>query len=556
MLDHNGFARVRDTHGRGISEWSCKAVGAQRLGAGDEQTMRNQNRPAILLFTFFICIGLVFAPRLVEGLTHRPATRAATFARAALAQAEENSSRAEQYRHEMEQDDLKIQAEVKDHSELMKNLEYLTTEIGPRLTGSEQMQKASAWTLQRFKDYGVDAHLETMQVAHAFYRGQDTAVILSPIHRVIQIRSLGWSRATNGPVKTEVYEMPAEPPQDVSSLRDKVDGHIVLAGPPSKLPNPAEIPDNAYDAVIPPQRGIPKPGPGRRALFQLMRSSKPAVLLLDSGKYNALFNMGGGFGGYVPSPVPMAFLTHEDYSLISRLLEAGPVQMEVNLTGTFSPTPEPASITVAQIRGTEKPDEQVIIGGHLDSWDLGQGATDNGTGAMATLEAARTLAALHLHPRRTITFILFTGEEQGSYGARLFLKNHASEIPKMDGLLIDDTGTGKLFSIALENLYETAPLMQRVWQPIEEVWDLQPLSTRFFGASDHVPFLNAGVPAYFGVQLADDYRQAHHSQADTFDKVIPDQVNEQAGVLAAWAWNLAQLDESLPHHPSRMGGGE
>ena len=113
----------------------------------------------------------------------------------------------------------------------------------------------------------------------------------------------------------------------------------------------------------------------------------------------------------------MAFLTHENYDLLYRLLQTGPVTMKVNLQDTFTDKPVPASITVAEIKGSEHPDERVIIGGHLDSWDLGQGALDNGTGAMAMLEAARTLKALGWKPKRTITFVLFTGEEEGGIGA-------------------------------------------------------------------------------------------------------------------------------------------
>ena len=256
----------------------------------------------------------------------------------------------------------------------------------------------------------------------------------------------------------------------------------------------------------------------------------------------------------------MAFLTHEDYDLIYRLLQAGAVTMKANLQETFSDKPVPASITVAEIKGSEHPEERVIVGGHLDSWDLGQGALDNGTGAMATLEAARALQALGWKPKRTITFILFTGEEQGGIGADTFLKNHAAEIPAIDAVLIHDTGTGKVFSISLNDLWETAALMHEIYQPLQEVFDLQPLSTRYFGSSDHVPFLNKGVPAYFCVQLPAQYREAHHSQTDTFDKVIPDQINEGAAFLAAWAWNVSEMPQALPHHaepsePKELKGG-
>ena len=247
----------------------------------------------------------------------------------------------------------------------------------------------------------------------------------------------------------------------------------------------------------------------------------------------------------------MAFVTHEDYDLVWRLLESGPVTMTANLRNSFSDKPAPVAITVAEIKGSELPDERVIVGGHLDSWDLGQGALDNGTGAMAVLEAARTLHALGWKPKRTVTFVLFTGEEQGGIGADTYVKNHASELAKTDAVLVLDTGTGKVYSIALENLWETGPLMSEIYQPLQEVFDLQPLSTRYFGASDHVEFLDKGVPAYFCMQVPAQYRHAHHSQTDTFDKVIPDQVNQGAALLAAWAWNVSEMPPPLPHHEAK-----
>ena len=279
-------------------------------------------------------------------------------------------------------------------------------------------------------------------------------------------------------------------------------------------------------------------------------AEQPAAILLDSGKTDNLFNM-TSLGQYQPTEAPVAFLSHEESLLVRRLAVTGPIKMTVNLAGTFSPGPVPASITVAEIKGTELPDERVIIGGHLDSWDLGQGALDNGAGAMAVLEAARTLKSLGWKPKRTLTFILFTGEEQGSNGAKLYLQDHAADIPKMDGLLVLDTGTGKVFSIALEDLYETAPLMTEIYRPLQSVFDMQPLSTRNFGASDHEPFLDKGVPAYFCVQTPAHYGEAHHSQTDTFDKVIPGEINEGAALLAAWAWNVSEMPVALPHHPAK-----
>ena len=456
-----------------------------------------------------------------------------------------------EYRKAMETADQKIAAEVTAHSELMKNLEYLTTQIGPRLTGSPQMQAASQWSLQRFRDYGIDAHLETTQIAHAWTRGRDTADILAPISRAVPIRSFGWGQATPGAISGTVKVVEVKVLADFDKYKGQLKGAVVLEGEPDSLRPENEEADNAYDDVIPPPRGLPQQRMSfrdRLQLFRLMAAEQPAVVLLDSGKWDNLFNMGGGYNKYQPSEVPMAFISHEDYDLIYRLQEAGPVRMKVSLSGSFSAGPVPASITVAEIKGTEFPGQRVIIGGHLDSWDLGQGALDNGTGAMAVLEAARALKAMDWRPKRTITFILFTGEEQGGIGAETFLKNHAAEIPGMDGVLIHDTGTGKVFSIALEDEYETAPLMTEIYRPLHEVFDLRPLSTRVFVASDHVPFMKAGVPGYFCVQEAAHYGQAHHSQADTFDKVIPDEVNEGAALLAAWAWNVSEMPQALPHH--------
>jgi len=448
------------------------------------------------------------------------------------------------YREAMEQADLKIAAEVREHSELMKNLAYLTTEIGPRLTGSPQMQAASQWTLQRFQHYGLDAHLETAQIAHAWTRGHESARIVSPIQRRLTVHAFGWSKATPGPVTGPVVVDDAASNDPVSSLH----GAIVLMGKPHIHRHP-ERADNAYDAVIPPHEGLPgHHRPQRRfAVADLIRQHA-AVLLFDAGKPFDLFTM-GSISDYRPTRIPIAFLDHADYNLLYRLKQDGkPVQVTIDLENTFSPGSAPASITVAQIKGSEYPDQQVIIGGHLDSWDLGQGAVDNGTGAMAVLEAARALTALGWQPKRTITFILFTGEEQGGIGAETFLKNHKSEIPRMDAVLVDDTGTGKVTSIALENLWSTGPLLSEIYRPLQEVFGLDPISTRYFGSSDHVDFLRVGVPAYFCVQKPADYGFAHHSQDDTLDEVVPDQVNEGAALLAAWAWNVSEMPQALPHH--------
>ena len=466
------------------------------------------------------------------------------------------------YRTAMEEADQKIANEVKAHSELIKNLEYLCYHIGARLTGSPQMQGASQWTLQRFKDYGVDAHLETTQIAHSWTRGHDTASLIKPVAKGvsavnIEVRSAGWSRATPGEIAANVVALPTLQTQaDLDRYRSRIKGAIVLGREPSKMPDRDEPVDNAYDSVIPPRRGVPAAGAAERfRVLRMIAEAQPAAILVDSGKFDSLFNMTSYGMRYEASEAPVAFITHEDYERLHKLTTDNPapgaVQMKLNLTGTFSPGPVDASITVAEIKGSEHPDERVIVGGHLDSWDLGQGAVDNGTGAMSVLEAARTLKALGWKPKRTITFILFTGEEQGGVGADAFIKNHETELDKVDAVLVNDLGTGKIFSITMEGdrQWNVASLALEIYTPLEEIFSMNAMDTRYYGSSDHVPFMNRGIPAFFTLPRVAGYREAHHSQTDTFDKVVPETVNEGAAIVAAWAWNVSEMPERLPHHP-------
>jgi carboxypeptidase Q len=462
------------------------------------------------------------------------------------------------YRKAMEEADQKIAAAEDAHSEVMANEEYLTTFIGPRLTGSEGMQKASDWTLSMFQKYGLDAHLETAEIPHAWTRGNDWGGLVTPVEHWMTVRSAAWSTPTSGVVTGPLVLVTDETtPEEIAAHPAKYKNAIVLtdeAAGPALLP---ENPPNAYNAVIPLPRGVPRGQAGGfrerfmklRQVTEALAKAGAAAVLRDSRKPDAMLVSGSaGFPAYQPSAIPMAYVSHPDYQWLVRLAKAGQGTFRINLDGKLSDGPGKASITVAQIKGSEHPEQQVIIGGHLDSWDLGQGAVDNGTGAMVTLEAARLLKSLGWTPRRTLTFILFTGEEQGGVGVRTYIKNHAAELGDIDAVLVDDTGTGRIKSISLENFWETGPLMQRVYQPLQEVFDLEPMSTQYFGSSDHVAFQREGIPAYFAVQEPAHYGEAHHSTGDVFEIVQPDALKAQAALLAAWMWNVSELAEPLPHH--------
>src|SRR5882757_8794271 len=274
-----------------------------------------------------------------------------------------------------------------------------------------------------------------------------------------------------------------------------------------------------------------------------------AAILRDSNKPHALLNM-TGVGGekFDIGPIPNAFITGEGYRMIYRLLQHGPVEVELDITNTIGDGPADVYNTVAEIRGTEKADEVVILGAHLDSWDLGTGSTDNGTGSSAVLEAARALAKLDLKPKRTIRFVLFSGEEEGLVGSKMYVDAHKSDLDKISAVLVHDTGTGKVLTLGLHDNYQDRELVEQVLAPLGELKLLEPSMQRSFG-TDHASFDDVGVPGFWCIQNGAEYSKTHHSQSDTFDKVWKDDLNQGAQVLAAWAYNTAQLPGMLPRRP-------
>ncbi len=291
-------------------------------------------------------------------------------------------------------------------------------------------------------------------------------------------------------------------------------------------------------------------------LKTFLASEGVAGLLRDSNKEHGLVNMTGATSNYTVAPFPEAFLTTESYGLVWRLLKRGPVEIEINMQNSFSSEPVEVHNTVAEIPGTEKPDEVVIIGGHIDSWDLGTGATDDGTGIMAVLEAARALKAVGVRPRRTIRFVMFSGEEQGLHGSRAYVKAHAKDLSKVSAVLVHDMGTGRVKSIGLLGRYDLREIMDQVVEPFKDAVKLDELSLRgMAGGTDHASFLPHGVPAFAVIQDEAEYRKTHHTESDTFDKIYADEINQGAKVLAAWAYNVAMLPGCLPRNPKPLSPG-
>jgi hypothetical protein len=429
------------------------------------------------------------------------------------------------------------------------------------LTGSPQVDQASHWTEERFKALGLaNVHREPWTIANSWTRGEASARVTSPAVHELTLASMGWAPGTNGTVKAELAGVELTKPEDLEKYKGKLSGKIVLLGrarevePPedpaltpwgtSTIPVSHPKDDKAFDLRA--SRRL------RMAAVKMAEEEKALAVLGASEKMFGLLNMASLTSDYQPAKVAAAFVAREDYQELWRLLDAGaPVQMELNLQTSFSGKPVEVYNTVAEIRGTEKPDEVVILGAHLDSWDLGTGATDNGTGSMAVLEAARALQALGLKPKRTIRFVLFTGEEQGLNGSKSYVQAHKAELGKVSGVLVHDSGTGKVLTIGLMGNYNVRETMDRVLYPLAEPLGVLEPSLRTEGGTDHVPFDAAGVPGFWCVQEIADYEKMHHSQADVLEHVRWDDLTEGAQVLAVFAYNVAELPDLLPRKPAK-----
>jgi carboxypeptidase Q len=457
--------------------------------------------------------------------------------------------------------DAQILSEIREHSEALPNLEYLSDNIGPRLTGSPQLKQANDWTADQMKKYGlVNVHLEPWTIAHSWARGTAKARIVAPTEHPLTIASAGWAPGTPGAVRGPVVYVDAKTKEDLAKFRGKLKGAVVIYQEPASLspPKPEDVNEEYVRPMQapPPVKGQPAPPSPFAALIEMARARNEffkqegvAAVLRDSNKPHGLLNM-TGVGGekFDIGPIPSAFITGEGYRMLWRMLKHGPVTVELEITNTIGEKPMEVYNTVGEIRGSEKPDEVVILGAHLDSWDLGTGSTDNGTGSMAVLEAARALAKLGVKPKRTIRFVLFTGEEEGLVGSKRYVEAHKKDLEKISGVLVHDTGTGRVLTLGLHDNYQDREIVDQVLAPLSELKLLEPSMVRAFG-TDHASFDDAGVPGFWCIQNMAEYSKTHHSQSDTFDKVWKEDLNQGAQVLAAWAYNTAQLPAMLPRRP-------
>ncbi len=442
-------------------------------------------------------------------------------------------------------------------SHVAADLEYLTDVIGPRLTGSPAMRRANEWTAAKMTEYGVDrVALEPWPFGITWQRGPLTMRLLLPHERWIQAASWAWAPGTGGPVAGDVVSVDATTRAEFDArFATRLRGAWVMLNAPYPRVNPAAATpadsarvDSLRRAMRDrSQRMTPEQRDFQARLPQILADQGIAGQIYDGAKDFGLFTMSGSPDDL--SPFPMVVVANQTYAELHRLLAAGQrVRVEVNASNTFGHDTVAQWNTVGEIRGSEKPDEVVLLGAHLDSWDLGTGATDNGTGSIAVLEAARLLGALKtsgVRPKRTIRFALFAGEEQGLDGSQYYAAGHRGELPRFQAVLVLDNGSGRITALATQGWDQLTALWTEMMRPLAPLGPVPIRSGRKTG-TDHLAFIPFGVPSFNYDQMSRGYDYTHHSQMDVFDYTVPSDISQAATIMAVNALQLANLDQLLP----------
>ena len=367
-----------------------------------------------------------------------------------------------------------------------------------------------------------------------------------------------------GPVTCTAVVLDIRDTTDVARYVGKLKGACVLRGAPRAIGPEYDPADTrlTLESLInpPPPRPPQQGGPGNFQQFQrvnalisqLLRSEQPVAVLQPSAWTYGLFLNGGHFDGRtardsVYNPIPHLIVAHEQYGTLYRVAQRGmPVRLEVDVRSRFLDDNRVPTNVTGEIPGTDKADEVVMIGAHYDSWHSGTGATDNGAGSVVMMEAMRILKATGLPMRRTVRIGLWTGEEQGLLGSRAWLRQHRADLPKISAYLNVDNGTGRLRGIWDQSNNAAYPIFQQILSPLQ---DLGVVAVRHgnTGGTDHLSFVAAGVPGFNFIQDPIEYgTRTHHSNVDTYERLVIDDLKQAATVVAWTAYEIANRPEQMP----------
>jgi hypothetical protein len=422
-------------------------------------------------------------------------------------------------------------------SPLEENLRYLTDTIGGRVTGTPEADRAVGWAVEALRHAGVDdVHTEKFAVPVGWTEGRTAVEILSPTPFRVHLTSIGWSPPTpDGGITANVVDVSNGDDAGFAKAGAAVAGAIVLVHT-TLLQTWADL---AGEYQTDPQIVRRAMNAGAAAVFWM--STRPNLLL---------YRRTGTVDGHLES-LPQAVVAREDAERMARLLASGQkIRAHLDMPNKVSAGPVESEDAIAEIRGREKPDEFVILGAHLDSWDLGTGALDNGCDAAMVIDAARVIHASGSVPRRSIRFVLFTGEEQGMLGSWAYARAHRPELGDMDAGVFFDSGTGPVTGYTLSGRKDALAAVREALKPIESL-GVKQFTLDASADRDNFDFLLEGIPTLVVNQEPANYISNYHAASDTFDKVDMTELKHQVAIAAVTAYALADAPERIAPRQSR-----
>lgn len=426
-------------------------------------------------------------------------------------------------------------------SPIESNLRHLTDEIGGRVSGTPAMQWAIEWGVQMLATAGADnVHTETFTIPHSWAEGATemsvsaTGTALDPdlkqIPKVafrVRCVSIAWAPAL-APVKhVPVVDVGNGSADDFKKAGD-ISGKIVLVHSTVL---------KTWDDLFAEYTNAPP------VITAAVNGKARAVAFIATREHDILYRHTNSFAGEIDR-IPQVLVAREDGERIGRLLASGhPVWADLSIPSQLGGPIKTANV-IGEIKGSEKPDEFVILGAHLDSWELGTGALDNGCNAALVIDALRAIKATGLKPRRSIRFILFSGEEEGLLGSRAYSREHRPELDKAAGVIIYDSGTGKTTGFATGGRKDVLDTAKHIIAPLKQ-FGLTDLKTDMEWGTDHFDFMLEGVPTFVADQDEANYLVNYHAVSDTYDKVDFVQLKKDVAEAAEFAFALANLPEKI-----------
>jgi carboxypeptidase Q len=416
------------------------------------------------------------------------------------------------------------------NSHAFEYLTELSDKVGARVTGTPEAQKAIDWGIAKMRGIGLEnVRAEKWQLWRGWKRGSAEAELLAPARRRLRVDAMGWTGSTPaGGVEGEVVAVNLldleQEIKDVSRLKGKV-ALMVAEGTPKK----------GFDIFV--QFGD-----------FLRAATKAGVLVVIGGqggsKASGMNLTHTGILGFdADFAIPVVSMTAEDQGQLERYVEAGEKpRARFNVQNTFTNGPVESANVVGEIRGRENPEQVLVVGAHLDSWDLSEGATDNGTGSASVLGAADAIVRSGMKPRRTIRFVLFTGEEQGLDGSFAYVKQHQSEMANHLGDLVLDAGQGPVNEIQLGGRDDLVESFQPFSKAVGNIREVK-VNEKVESGTDTLPFSMAGLPGINMDQDSPEYKYTHHSAADALEAVKAEVLTQNATLMAMTAFWIADRPE-------------